>query len=113
MLPTGTDDLHAYLKRYNLELDRDFWNMIGVHPRKQWSRFVTPENRHIACPEAIDLLDKMLVYDHQRRILPKEAMEHPYFRPVVVGPLGTDIGIVSPPQQSAFVGNTFWLFRSR
>jgi casein kinase II subunit alpha len=32
--------------------------------------------------EAIDLLSKMLVYDHAERITPKEAMEHEYFAPV-------------------------------
>lgn len=32
--------------------------------------------------EAIDLLGKMLKYDHAERITPREAMEHPYFKPV-------------------------------
>jgi casein kinase II subunit alpha len=32
--------------------------------------------------EAIDLLSKMLKYDHAERITPREAMEHPYFKPV-------------------------------
>jgi casein kinase II subunit alpha len=32
--------------------------------------------------EAIDLLSKMLRYDHAERITPKDAMEHPYFKPV-------------------------------
>lgn len=33
-------------------------------------------------PEALDLLSKMLVYDHADRILPIEAMEHEYFAPI-------------------------------
>ena len=33
--------------------------------------------------EALDLLDKMLVYDRELRIAPKEAMEHEYFKPVL------------------------------
>ena len=32
----------------------------------------------------MDLLDKMLVFDHAMRILPKEAMEHPFFARVKV-----------------------------
>ena len=32
--------------------------------------------------EAIDLLDKLLVYDHKKRLTCKEAMQHPYFDPV-------------------------------
>lgn len=30
-------------------------------------------------PEALDLLDKLLRYDHQQRLTATEAMEHPYF----------------------------------
>ena len=33
-------------------------------------------------PEAIDLLDKLLRYDHQERLSPVEAMQHLYFAPV-------------------------------
>ena len=29
--------------------------------------------------DAIDLLSKMLLYDHAERITPKDAMLHPYF----------------------------------
>ena len=32
--------------------------------------------------EALDLLSKMLVYDPEERITPKDALEHPYFDPV-------------------------------
>lgn len=30
-------------------------------------------------PEALDLLDKLLRYDHQQRLTATEAMDHPYF----------------------------------
>lgn len=30
-------------------------------------------------PEALDLLDKLLRYDHQQRLTAAEAMQHPYF----------------------------------
>ena len=32
--------------------------------------------------EALDLLSKMLRYDHAERVTPRDAMEHPYFKPV-------------------------------
>jgi len=35
--------------------------------------------------EALDVLSKMLVYDHAERITPKDAMEHPYFAPIRKG----------------------------
>ncbi len=53
--------------------------MLIRYPRRPWDKFITPENKHLCCPEAIDILSKMLVYDHAERITPKDAMEHPYF----------------------------------
>jgi casein kinase II subunit alpha len=43
---------------------------------------VTNDNGHLCPSEALDLLSKMLVYDHAERITPKDAMEHEYFAPV-------------------------------
>ena len=37
---------------------------------------------HLVSDEAIDLVDKMLQYDHQLRPTCQEAMAHPYFDPV-------------------------------
>jgi hypothetical protein len=39
--------------------------LIGHHTRKPWTKFVTPENAHLASPEALDFLDGLLRYDHQ------------------------------------------------
>jgi casein kinase II subunit alpha len=75
----GTDDLFQYIKRYGLELDSNFVHLIGKHPRKPWEKFRTPENSHLVTPDALDLLDKMLVYDHQKRATAAEAMNHPFF----------------------------------
>ena len=37
------------------------------------------ENQHLVSREALDLLDKLLRYDHRERLSAREAMEHPYF----------------------------------
>jgi len=78
----GTDELFDYLDKYNLELDPQFDGILGRHTRKPWTKFITPENQHLVTPEAIDLLDKLLRYDHQERLSPVEAMQHVYFAPV-------------------------------
>lgn len=78
----GTHDLFLYLEKYELEVDRDFARQLGTHPRLAWSRFVRSDNEHYISPELFDLLDKMLVYDHEARVPPKDAMQHPYFAPV-------------------------------
>lgn len=51
-------------------------------PMKPWSKFIKPENQSLCHDDALDLLNKMLVFDHAERILPKEALEHKYFDPV-------------------------------
>ncbi|VDK40008.1 unnamed protein product [Gongylonema pulchrum] len=60
-----------------------FFLLCLSHSKKRWERFVHSENQHLVSPEALDFLDKLLRYDHQERLTAKEAMQHPYFYPVV------------------------------
>ncbi|XP_024036162.1 casein kinase II subunit alpha-2 isoform X2 [Citrus clementina] len=78
----GTDELNAYLNKYHIELDPHLAALVGRHSRKPWSKFINVENQHLAVPEAVDFLDKLLRYDHQERPTAKEAMAHPYFFPI-------------------------------
>merc|ERR1719174_355595 len=56
----GTDRLYAYVEKYGLDLDPHYEELLGS-------------------ADALDLLDRMLVYDHVDRILPSEAFDHQYF----------------------------------
>jgi len=78
----GTDALFEYLDKYNIELDPHFDDILGKHSRKAWSKFVVAENQHLVSTEVVDLIDRMLLYDHAARVLPREAMTHAYFRPI-------------------------------
>jgi len=78
----GTDDLYAYLDKYDIQLDRHYDGILGRHTRKSWHTFVTRDNQHLVSPEAIDFLDHCLRYDHKARITPTEALKHAYFAPV-------------------------------
>jgi len=78
----GTQELHAYLNKYRIELDPHLEALVGRHSRKPWNKFVNADNQHLVTPEAIDFLDKLLRYDHQERITAKEAQKHPFFDPV-------------------------------
>jgi len=75
----GTDELFEYLEKYGLNLDPHFLSLVGRHTRKPWKKFVTVECKHLAVPEAIDFLDKLLRYDQAERLTSREAMQHPYF----------------------------------
>lgn len=81
----GTDGLMQYLDAYDLELSSHYDGILGNYPKKPWTKFITSDNQHLVTPEALDLLDKMLRYNHQERVTAKEAMNHPYFNPVRSG----------------------------
>uniref|UniRef100_A0A3P8V3U5 non-specific serine/threonine protein kinase n=1 Tax=Cynoglossus semilaevis TaxID=244447 RepID=A0A3P8V3U5_CYNSE len=79
----GTEELFGYLHKYHIELDTRFKDLLGQQTRKRWEQFIQSENQHLVSAEALDLLDKLLRYDHQQRLTAAEAMQHPYFYPVV------------------------------
>ncbi|KAG0275138.1 Casein kinase II subunit alpha [Linnemannia exigua] len=79
----GTDELFRYLDKYSLELDEHHHVVLHEYiPRIAWGRFVTPQNQHLVSNDALDLLGKLLRYDHQERLTAVEAMAHSYFDPV-------------------------------
>ena len=60
----GTEGLFKYLKKYNLKLDDEYYKLIGKHPAKQWNKFIKPDIQTLFNDDALDLLSRMLVYDH-------------------------------------------------
>lgn len=77
----GSDDLNKYLRKYNLKLT-DEYEDLGYYNRRPWKRFISEKNQHLVSDEFLDLIDKLLRYDHQERLTAKEAMDHPYFDPI-------------------------------
>ncbi len=77
----GTDDLYKYLDKYGLKLGQQYAD-LGHYIRRPWKRFVNDGNKNLVSDEAIDLIDKILRYDHQTRLTAKECMMHAYFDPI-------------------------------
>ena len=77
----GTKELHKYLEDYKIPLGTQFKDTLGrVHyDAKDWATFINEGNRHLATHDALDLLSKLLKYDHQARLTAQEAMAHPFF----------------------------------
>jgi len=79
----GTDDLFAYVSKYNMTPDPRYDDLLGRHVRKPWNRFITDSVQHLISEEGLEFLNGLLVYDHQRRFTAQEAMAHRFFEPVL------------------------------
>lgn len=64
----GSDDLEAYIDKYECTLDSDYEGVLFKHKKQSWKSFITDENKHLANEDAVDLVSKMLIYDHAERI---------------------------------------------
>lgn len=75
----GTADLMSYVNKYGVILSSEYNGILGNYTRKPWANFITKDNKHMVSEEVVDLIDKLLTYDHQLRPTAKEAMLHPFF----------------------------------
>lgn len=76
----GTKQLMAYVDKYGIKLSSEYDSILGNYSRKPWSAFVNRDNHHLVSNEVIDLIDKLLTYDHQLRPTAKETIAHPFFK---------------------------------
>ncbi len=60
----GTEELYAYLNTYNIQLEGALERVLGDHKAVKLTAFITEANKHLATPDALDILSKMMQYDH-------------------------------------------------
>ena len=72
----GEEDLYKYVEKYNLTIPKEVRKLMKNYsfPRRPWASFINEKNQHLVNEDALDLLDKMLRYDKNLRIRPKDAM---------------------------------------
>jgi casein kinase II subunit alpha len=75
----GTKDMYDFIEKYKPEVKEIPLGKIEARTKRSWERFIREENKHLCGRDAIDLLNRMLIFDHSERITPKEALDHPYF----------------------------------
>lgn len=81
----GTDAFERYLEKYGLYLQADNAALLESYPKQAWARFVNNENRANMSNEVVDLLDRLLRYDHCERLTAAEALSHAFFNVVRLG----------------------------
>jgi len=79
MKALGTVQFDEYLRIYSIHFETDHAGLLENYPSQPWLRFVTAENQQMVSIEALDLLDKLLRYDHSERLTAREAQGHAFF----------------------------------
>lgn len=82
----GTTDLLAYIRQANVELTPELQAILDKNDpnhcdRQSWLSFQSPNNPRPAA-DGLDLLDKLLVYNHHERLTAQQAVNHSFFDPV-------------------------------
>ncbi|KAG6841866.1 Homeobox protein HD-6 [Blastosporella zonata] len=90
----GTEQFDAYLRKYNIHFETDLESLLTNYAKLSWSRFITADNQPLASVEAMDLLDKLLKYDHQERLTAREAQAHVFFNSVRLEAASTKVDAV-------------------
>lgn len=76
----GTEDLRRYLDRYQIPVSDEIASMIDKYPAARQNILA---HRSEACPmpsaDGLELLNQLLVYDHDARLTAAQAMEHRFF----------------------------------
>jgi len=85
----GTEEFDKYMETYDIEMETDSDALLRSYPKQSWQRFVNSENSQFVSPDAVDLLEKLLRYDHQERLTAREAQAHTYFNTVRLEPTTT------------------------
>ncbi|KAH3758709.1 casein kinase II [Pelomyxa schiedti] len=80
----GTNDYNAYLAKYGIILSRSKTALLSTehYPKRPWENWITAQNGKFCTPEALAVLDSVLIYDHHERYTANEVLQMHYFDPV-------------------------------
>ena len=75
----GTASLDKFLSNHGIVIDKHLRNELGKRKAMNLVTYVNDDNMRRATYPARDLIESLLVYDHNDRLSAKEAMEHIFF----------------------------------
>jgi casein kinase II subunit alpha len=78
----GFEKIKNFLDKYKKDcfLSQKMVKKMKDFKEKNWDEFINDKNKYLINDDAIDLLNKLLEIDHQKRITAKDALNHKYFK---------------------------------
>nr|CDS25641.1 casein kinase II subunit alpha' [Hymenolepis microstoma] len=80
----GRSSLMHFVKKYPPPLTNPIYDEMTASEGVPLLKYVTEENEGLATPQALDLLQNLLKFDHHERLTAKKALEHKYFLPTTL-----------------------------
>ena len=78
----GYEEIEKFLNKYQGDcfLASKIKNKMKDYTKKSWDEYINEKNKYLINDDALDLLNKLLEVDHQKRITAKDALNHNYFK---------------------------------
>jgi len=78
----GYEEIEKFLNKYQGDcfLASKIKNKMKDYAKKSWDEYINEKNKYLISEDALDLLNKLLEIDHQKRITAKDALNHSYFK---------------------------------
>jgi casein kinase II subunit alpha len=71
-----------FAEEYGIEITEEFLYALSDGQGTSWRRIPTLMRPDMKDPDALDLLQRLLTVNPAKRITAKEALDHPFFRPL-------------------------------
>ncbi|KAF7684172.1 putative casein kinase II subunit alpha like protein [Astathelohania contejeani] len=76
----GYEDFENYLHEYEIEIPKKLRMIVKKCNKIEFTTFIENPLEEEKYEKAINLLENMLVFDHQKRLTAKECLHHPFFK---------------------------------
>ncbi|KCZ81084.1 CMGC/CK2 protein kinase [Anncaliia algerae PRA339] len=76
----GRTDLIKYCSKYEIKLSNEVNDSLEESKKRDWEDVFEKNKAVNRKKDAIDLLNKIIVYDHSTRLTARECLQHPFFR---------------------------------
>ena len=78
----GYEEIEKFLEKYEGDcfVPAKIKKKMKDYKKVNWDEYINEKNKYLISDDALDLLNKLLEIDHQKRITAKDALNHSYFK---------------------------------